>query len=508
MLVAHLTDSIERQDEMTSIMGSSLKKIAKKIHNLELMMHNEPHEDAEAHEKKNWNLKMSKLLHFGVSKRLPTLREIQLSNTQKEKVLTKKKTPAYKRRPAPVTVTPRSPVKRSLSLAASHVDSSVKAEGVFAAPNCDGKEVIAVIKNYSGLNTSCGDERVLHRKDGRYGKFVPPTSSLPDWFGPGYYADALSRDDSSDRPGSSFQVSFKNTGRVSKNSEHHKAARLEQLSLSSSSHTAATECPPRYASPSACHREHGVMLPSDQVSDVNPWSMCSSQSTIGKTATQSGRSSPKNVIFHRPNNITLHSEKILSDFIDLTSQDSGSISFEESVNKETLDPIILKAVKFEKRKYINSDFSMGALESQRAMPVLTLGVEGAFKLTEIKKTKKKHNSNLHHDDVVHDEVKSRAQKMLHRVKHDLSHVKTSQIRGKEVSFTENVSAVIDDWQSNVVVQSPVRRPRTHPSLYASKAKSQSTQNVVNLDQLLMDDTGVSFEQAKSLVEEYSEYIKI
>lgn len=84
MLVSKLTESIERQDEMTDIIGSSLKKIAKKIHRLELMMHNEPTEDAETYEKKIWQDKMDKLLHFEVAKRLPTLKEIHLAKLQEK----------------------------------------------------------------------------------------------------------------------------------------------------------------------------------------------------------------------------------------------------------------------------------------------------------------------------------------------------------------------------------------------------------------------------------------
>lgn len=90
MLVSKLSEAIERQDEMTDIIGSSLKKIAKKIHRLELMMHNEPTEDAEAYEKKIWQDKMNKLLHYDVAKRLPTMKEIQMAKLQKEKALNNK----------------------------------------------------------------------------------------------------------------------------------------------------------------------------------------------------------------------------------------------------------------------------------------------------------------------------------------------------------------------------------------------------------------------------------
>lgn len=86
MLVSKLPECIQRQDEMTSIMGKSLKKMAKKIHRLELMLHNEPTYDAETHERKIWETKMDKLLHYDVAKRLPTLKEIQLARRQEEAI--------------------------------------------------------------------------------------------------------------------------------------------------------------------------------------------------------------------------------------------------------------------------------------------------------------------------------------------------------------------------------------------------------------------------------------
>jgi hypothetical protein len=87
MLISKIPELIQRQDEMTTIMGSSLKKIAKKIHRLELMMHNEPTEDAEMHEKKIWQEKMNKLLHYDVAKRLPTLKEIELAKLQEKTLI-------------------------------------------------------------------------------------------------------------------------------------------------------------------------------------------------------------------------------------------------------------------------------------------------------------------------------------------------------------------------------------------------------------------------------------
>jgi hypothetical protein len=70
------------------------------------------------------------------------------------------------------------------------------------------------VKNYRGVNCSYGNDRTLVVKEGRAGHFVPPTSSLPEWFHPGYY-------DSADKvylklrrpPSASAKVPFKSSGR-------------------------------------------------------------------------------------------------------------------------------------------------------------------------------------------------------------------------------------------------------------------------------------------------------
>ena len=84
MLAANVTDSLERHEMMLDIVGTSIKKVGKKLHKLELMMHNEPSEDAEMREKMAWNDKMENLLHRDVTKRLPTLREVKIARYQKQ----------------------------------------------------------------------------------------------------------------------------------------------------------------------------------------------------------------------------------------------------------------------------------------------------------------------------------------------------------------------------------------------------------------------------------------
>ena len=359
-------------------------------------------------------------------------------------------------------------------------------------------EVINVLKSYKGLNTSCGDERILRRIDGRHSKLFAK-SSLPDWIGPGHYEDAFSNNTINERPPSSYQVSFRNTGRVSKNADHYKAYRLEQLSRSGS---AQLDCDsrPSYSASSSCSKMHDVMDESDIICD-NPWSLNSAQSTIGRPSSQSGRFSPHNVIIHSPKQSVCAYESVVSDFITLPAElaSPNSIGMGNSVNINSLDSLVLVAADVDKRRYENPDFAMGGLDLQQDIPVVTLADLGEVEVDDVANTVIKKNLQ-HRSKVSEDFPKSRAQKVLKDIRRDLSRNKKSKIRGENISITDSISSVIDDWQSSENFKSP--------SVFVRQRKNKShvvaDTNAVNLDQLLMDDSGMSFEEAKSLMEEYSE----
>lgn len=503
MLISKLPESIQRQDEMTNIIGKSLKKITKKIHNLELMMHNEPTEDAESYEKMIWKEKMDTLLHYEVAKRLPTLKEIQLAKLQEQTLISNKIAARKRRNPKKKPMYQRI-VTDDDSAAAVASHDRVKFGGhvaggrvVMSAPSCDGA-VLSVVKNYKGLNTSCGDERTLRRQDGRHSKMTA-TSSLPKWIGPGYYADSATKN-STERPASSFQISFRNTGRVVPSAEELKAARFEQLSKSSVFST-GEDTRPSYSAASNCSRGHNDMDPTGHFCD-NPWSTSSAQSTIGRPSSQSGRQSPQSVRMHSPKKTVCAYESVISDFIGLPGGENSSlnsIGMDDSVNVNTLDSLVLKAADVDKRRYLNSDFAMGGLDLQEEIPVMTLSDFGEVDVKEQPKpvSKKSHQTKGKASD---DHPKSKAQKTLNNIKHDLSQNRKSQVRDQDISFTDSLSFIIDDWQSSESVKSPSKK---YVNAKHRKNRSQVTPNVVNLDRLLMDDTGMSFEEATSLVEEYS-----
>lgn len=396
----------------------------------------------------------------------------------------------------------------------------VAQKGVMSAPSLDG-EVIGVVKNYRGLNTTCGDERTLRRLDGRHTK-SNVSSSLPTWIGPGHYASGLKAKDT-ERPDSSFQVSFRNTGRVIKNSEYHKAARLEKLSKSTSfSVDDVDDMRMSFSASSTCSRGHDD--DADMSSDLmctNPWSTSSAQSTIGRPASQSGRHSPQRVFIHSPKKSVGPYESVISEFIGLSynkSESMQSIGLDDSVNFNTLDPLVLKAADADKRKYKHSDFAMGGLDMQDEIPVLNLDEDGEVVveppkspspplLRKMSSAKKSHPNSKHKS--VDDRPKSKAQRVLSRVRHDLTHTRKSKLRNQSVTLTDSLSCIIDDWQTSENVESSGIYGKSKSKLRQKRAGGgQFAPDVVNLDQLLMDDTGMSFEEAKVLVEEYSESIDI
>jgi hypothetical protein len=121
--------------------------------------------------------------------------------------------------------------------------------------------------------------------------------------------------------------------------------------------------------------------------------------------------------------------------------------------------------------------------------------------------KKSHPNSKHKS--VDDRPKSKAQRVLSRVRHDLTHIRKSKLRNQSVTLTDSLSCIIDDWQSSENVESSGIYGKSKSKLRQKRAGGgQFAPDVVNLDQLLMDDTGMSFEEAKVLVEEYSESIDI
>ena len=182
-------------------------------------------------------------------------------------------------------------------------------------------------------------------KEGRAGHFVPPTSSLPEWFHPGYYDTAdqiyikLRRP-----PSASAKVPFKNSGRYPSEEDDMEKTRKRILksrlnfiptaslagshaptdsllmSTTSQYHDSSTEAggrggggegispdyfyhsiystrspSPRYASPGKCSRPHSQFTETGLFNPSNPWTRSSSTSTINSPVHHGNVSSPRTI---------------------------------------------------------------------------------------------------------------------------------------------------------------------------------------------------------------------
>jgi hypothetical protein len=223
------------------------------------------------------------------------------------------------------------------------------------------------VKNYRGVNSSYGKDRTLIVKEGRAGHFVPPTSSLPEWFHPGYY-------DSADKvylklrrpPSASAKVPFKNSGRYPSEDDDMEKARKRMLksrlnfiptaslagshaptdSVQMNSDSSATAVDggcggtspeyfyysiytkssshhhqhhqqqhsnrtssPGYASPGKCSRPHSQFTETGLFNPSNPWTSSSSSSTINSPVHHGSVSSPRTIHFSSSSYVSLPSSR-------------------------------------------------------------------------------------------------------------------------------------------------------------------------------------------------------
>lgn len=280
-------------------------------------------------------------------------------------------------------------------------------------------KVLRTIKNYSGVNSSYGRDRTLVTKEGRCGKAPEPTSSLPEWFGPGYYLDVDKASSSqSQRPSSaSHRLAFKSQGRQRAIDEKAAARKREieqQLILRSAadagesmmfgdeafedyhpsqsrSLTASCHSQPRYASSSTCSHGHMLMETSDMRNGENAWSRSSARSTIGRPVSQSGTRSPQDILFSPTTSSTregliFYDDLLSSEFMESSTSASlsqhssnhsrssrtntASRSTNDMLSTNSVDSVLLKGVQRDKAKFKIPDYTMGALATQQSVSLI------------------------------------------------------------------------------------------------------------------------------------------
>lgn len=84
MIAANLYDSLDRYEEMLDIIETSIKRVGKKVHKCEVMLHNEPFKETELSEKQSWQEDFNKLVTSNSVRRFPTIREVQMARRKKQ----------------------------------------------------------------------------------------------------------------------------------------------------------------------------------------------------------------------------------------------------------------------------------------------------------------------------------------------------------------------------------------------------------------------------------------
>jgi hypothetical protein len=278
------------------------------------------------------------------------------------------------------------------------------------------------------VNSSYGPDRTLVTKEGRCGKFLPPTSSLPEWFHPNYYESAdkiymqLRRP-----PSATAQVPFKSTGRYPSEVDDMDKTRKriletklnflqtasyagsqaptdQQTSADSSventtiptdyyyysiySNTQPRTTSPRYASPRRCNRPHSQLAETGSFNPSNPWTANSSNSTINSVVHHGNCASPRSIHLTSMSCSSLPSghsngyvpvDELNSQYFDqaATTYRSSTSSIhsntnptmytargEHDVSLSTVDSLLIKAATRQKNRYKVPDYTLGALDQQ------------------------------------------------------------------------------------------------------------------------------------------------
>eukprot|EP01041_Mallomonas_annulata_P002028 gene2028-3944_t len=369
---------LELQDIVMKSMGQSIKRVGKKLHNVELFMHYQPSDHVEYADV--WRHRLENLLHDESVVEFPTIVDIRRKWKKAHpdpvilstgEVLDKQKELAEEAaRKAKILA--RSIQKKSLiRLAKSRNDShSGKSSGLGRKPE---GEVLRIIHNYSGVNSACENGiRVLTRKQGLHGS-LELTSSLPTWIDPSHYH----KDNESclhERPDSSYKVAFVATGRSPLPNHPHvvdnpKDSTSPNITISKSSPRRRTKIIksdideiPRYRRSLAS----SDAIPHEFNPHVSVWSTMSSTSTMDIPSITTGKQTPKNVYLGPLS----YSEEILSSssykrgqsIISDENQDLFSIISQKS--SISIDEYILNLKKQEDRKYHPKDYTKGGLTLQ------------------------------------------------------------------------------------------------------------------------------------------------
>ncbi|RYH07824.1 hypothetical protein EON65_41380, partial [archaeon] len=197
---------LEFHETLINKVGKTLAKTKRQLHDTELILNLEPSLDDKI-EHRAWQKRLNKRLSQRINMEFPTLLQLKKDHAlkkfskshetkTKEKVITKEE---YMEKANRILAKQTHDLQQKVLYGKFQFGGSVKGE------------VLRTIPNYSGGNTYHKDSRTLIRKDGS-SLPAPTETSLPPWFGPGYY-DAPSQPTTTQKSDNFYKLPFKSMPR-------------------------------------------------------------------------------------------------------------------------------------------------------------------------------------------------------------------------------------------------------------------------------------------------------
>jgi hypothetical protein len=202
MELVYFDADLSLNDKQVSCARNSIAKMKKRIHDTQFILILEPPENEPA-EMEEWQIKVHELINRKEKLEFPTMKMILAEQKEKEVL--------------PTTEDNEDALLNEMKLSGSQEQlwERMKRKELKKRLGTDCKgfgadpkgEVLRIIDNYTGSDTTCGTSRTLVRKSHIKGPFAI-TSSVPSWISPGQY-DKTDAYTSRAEKNKSYQTAFK-----------------------------------------------------------------------------------------------------------------------------------------------------------------------------------------------------------------------------------------------------------------------------------------------------------
>ena len=164
---------------------TSVARVKKRLHDTELTLILEPPKN-ELAEREEWRLKVTELIERKDKLPFPSLKEIEDQKDDEDRKLVQSRQEESKRRKHKVKLSDEEKLEQVKRIELKRrIDPNCK----FFGPSEEGVP-LRTVDNYTGCNSIYEGSRTLVRRNPKVEVLSSVSSSLPPWFGPGYYQNA------------------------------------------------------------------------------------------------------------------------------------------------------------------------------------------------------------------------------------------------------------------------------------------------------------------------------